>query len=414
MKKLFLAFLLLFPALVLSGGLNASFSGANLDNFPGADESTIFEYNATQAQSFGTSGEFRDKWENLVTYSNAFDSWTPGNASVVANQYKNPVTREKDADVLHEDSAAGWHNLDHGTATVLVIGHNYTYSVYARKLAKTWMFLSNSAGGNVGGSFDVGNAVSGTMQANVLGAIVRRIDTEWVRVGINFNAAAANFYMGIASCTGDTSVNCNYTGSNADSLAFYGAQVVDNTDGTIVGPGRPIQTGATSKPRLDLTASVAGIPHVLSSLQGANGNRLSGVSLDQSVDQHYSHAASDAVNVMDQDCTFTFILNATSTGSGQDTIYAHLTGGNSGGQIYIDNTQVVSQWGKNPAAILAVKTGLTTHDGLTHVLQIVRSSNMATVYWDGSPGTSADVTGAGVDVSTAFWLAEYPGETTYG
>lgn len=399
---------LLTSHVVFAGGLEAAFTGSKL---PNARSSMIFQH---RGDTIYPGQDLVDvSGENLQQYSEAFENWTPARASIIINQYKNPLNGEKTADVLHEDNTPANNHIIYLRPDFL-INHTYTLSLYVRPLNRQWIYvLSNDGVAYYGGYFQLTNSGTvGWLQPNTLDAKVQKINSEWYRISFRFVSAATvvGFFYIIPA---DNTPVDTYNGLDVDSLVIHGAQVVDNTDGYIQGPGIYHATTATTKPRLDMSANTYPIG-IDSHLQDSNGNKLRARSYNGTT-MAYARAHHDCMNVFDQDHTLTMVVRSDTSAvwGSEDTLFSHGAWGTAG--VYVESivgTRWLANYGAGGGVAIEVNsTGVETavNDGMYKIVQIVRSSNTGTMYIDGVAGASVDVTGYGVDGNYTMYLGVYNG-----
>jgi hypothetical protein len=362
----------------------------------------IFQY---RGDTVNAAGDLIDvSGENLSPYSDAFNSWATSNASVVVDSYRNPLDGTKNVDVIHEDSTgATSHYVYYSPSWSKVSGNTYTLSSYVYALNRPWVQIGNNANPTARGNFNLVNGTSGTI-SNAIDYKIQKIIGGWYRVSVTFVATATeNDVFYIIPCEADS--DYTFDGLNQDSTAVYGAQVVNNTDGYIVGPGLYHATTATTKPRLDL-APTAAPPSIDSSLQDSGGNKLKARSFDGAT-QYYSRAHHDAMNINDTDHTYTFVAS-TDAAAVSETYLIHGAFNNSGFSIAGWATTIYAAYFKNAASVSV--NGPAGYTGNQyHIIQVVRSNNTATYYLDGNAGVATDVSSFGIDGNQGLYLCSDQG-----
>jgi hypothetical protein len=195
-----------------------------------------------------------------------------------------------------------------------------------------------------------------------------------------------------------------------EDIYVSNAQVVDNTDGVIVGAGVPISTGEASKKRQDLVPSNAPA-FARTHLQGPDGN-LKMAPLFNGTTQGYVGTLSATLNVLTADHTFTFAYYITD--STAETLMLIGSYYSSGIWIYGSNPgavdTLIAQYEKVGTGVSATAP---SSRNAWHVGQVVRSGNTATTYVDGVAGTPVDVTGYGLDSHSYFSLGNYGDYANY-
>jgi hypothetical protein len=356
----------------------------------------IFQY---RGDTINAAGNLIDvSGSNDLQYSEAFGSWNfLGDISVVADQYKNPLDGTKTADVLHENNANAWHFVY--STSVLTAGQKYTVSFYTTKLNRHHAALYFE-GGVKTAFWDLDNGTVGTIQGVDTVATITPIIGGWYRCSIT---AIATNNGGIYLMPGSADNTVVYQGLDQDSLAVYGAQVVDNTDGYIVGPGVYHATTATTKPRLDL-APTGNPPGIDSHLQDSGGNKLRARSFDGAT-QYYSRAHHDCMSAFTADFSLTIVLNKSTNSS--TGFFGH------GNVAFWKNWWGTSYnfYGSDGATAHA-DSQTNSEYGMYHILQVVRSNSIITVYLNGTSGIPVDFTGAiGANAATLYLGREIPGAT---
>ena len=182
--------------------------------------------------------------QNLALQSEAFNTWTTNEASVLTDQTAAPngtVT----ADKIVDNTVNAGH-----TATRIVLfvsGQQYTFSVYAKRGEVDFMFLRFYASGpwatNKIGIFDL---LNGTAQSSLGSPAVSITDSGngWYRCSITATAdgATGNGTFGVLlSKTGTTS---SYTGTGTEGIFVWGAQL---TQGSLLTPYIPTTTAAITQ-----------------------------------------------------------------------------------------------------------------------------------------------------------------------
>jgi hypothetical protein len=182
--------------------------------------------------------------QNLALQSEAFNTWTINDATVLVDQVAAPngtVT----ADKIVDNTVLAGH-----TATRIVSfvsGQQYTFSVYAKRGELDFMYLRFYAAGpwatNKIGIFDL---LNGTAQSSLGSPAVSITDSGngWYRCSITATAdgATGNGTFGVLlSKTGTTST---YTGTGTEGIFVWGAQL---TEGSLLTPYLPTTTAAITQ-----------------------------------------------------------------------------------------------------------------------------------------------------------------------
>jgi hypothetical protein len=403
LKQLICILVILTSGVVSASGLQSSFTGSRL---PDARHSTIFQYDGT----VDANGNLIDVGgENLLSNSeDASATWTVQRASVIVNQYRNVIDGNKTMDVIHEDNTpANTHRIYRSDSAT--VGHTYTISLYMKPLNRTWTQIVVYDGTNYHGAYFNLSASGfvGTLYAAGDIVNIQKITTENYRVNVVVTiTAGATTTTYVQTAAGDGAAT--YNGLDQDSLAIFGWQMVDNTDGYIVGPGLYHATTATTKPRLDL-APTGNPPGIDSHLQDSAGNKLRARSFDGAT-QCYSRAHHDCMNIFDSSHTLTFVLSRSSAVvDTQDLLFRH--GNYDADGIYVSDFHrtlpPTAYYGRAGSGAPVYPPVIALNDGRYRILQIVRSGNTATAYIDGTAGASVNVAGYGIDISDTIWLGAY-------
>jgi hypothetical protein len=163
---------------------------------------------------------------NLFQRSEEFDnaSWTKGGVTVTANTVVAPDgTLTGDKLVEATDNAAR-SVLQNWTS---VSGTTYTFSVYAKKGERQWLFINGSSGAfgiTTRAWFDLQNGVVGTLQNSPI-ATIADVGNGWYRCTMTKAATASathtstGFYMSNADNT------VAYTGDGYSGIYIWGAQL---------------------------------------------------------------------------------------------------------------------------------------------------------------------------------------------
>jgi hypothetical protein len=406
LKKLIVVLVILasgvaFSGIAAAGGLEASFTGSRL---PNARSSMIFQYRGDTIDSAGNLIDVSG--ENLFQDSNC-GAWTAPRGSFSVNSVKNPLDGNLTAGIYSEDNSPA---TDHGfypSGYAATVGHTYTMSIYLYPVNRQWVRIGfyEATGAYYDYFFNLSTGTLGTVDAAAggIGYSYQRIVGNWWRLSITRVAQATeNIFLIVHPAEADN--DYTFDGLSQPDFNYYGAQVVDNTDGYIVGPGLYHATTATTKPRLDL-APTGNPPGIDSHLQDSAGNKLRARSFDGAT-QYYSRAHHDAMNINDTDHTYTFVVRPTSNTS-SPTLFTHGAVISTGCYFYWSAGGTGFQATYSSGAGFVGTNLIAFVLNQYHIIQIVRSSNSATVYMDGSPTAPLDVTGYGIDVNATMYLGTY-------
>ena len=214
----------------------------------------------------------------------------------------------------------------------------------------------------------IGTGTAETLKASTFVGGWCRVSMTWTSTG-----GLTSINMLVAEADNDATFN----GLDQDSLYIWGAQLVDNTDGEIVGPGIYHSTSVANKPRHDLVD--AGAPGLTNtSLQGADRNRIQARSLDGAADS-YSKAHHASMNINDGDHVYTFLVARTDAGGTNiRALFSH--GSNNADGLYIPQTYSTGKWEAvySKAADTAVASVTdSASSSRWHVLQLIRTSDLA-------------------------------------
>jgi len=393
MKKIIFILLLIFSNQVIAGGLSASFTGSRYSGM--TRTSTVAEYFGI---TDGSNNLIDMSGENLSDDRTAFDNWTElGTCPVTVDQYRNPVDGAMDADLI--DNTGGISN-DHLVNPVTpgggLAGRTFTYSVWIRSdnphncSLKMW---------------ESGIAQLGATE-NVW------VTSNWNRFSMTRTTAGGG--------TGDIGLDIfpGQDGVATGRVYAYGAQIIENDEwrtnmGTFLNP----TDQSIIKPALDL-ANTNDPTTAYTDLQSSDGNRLPAREYN-GVNQEYSLAHNDCMNINDADHTYTFYINASTGAGGQDVFFQHGVTNSDG--IFLMADHGANRWvtrynsATDHIDVLATSPSGNVDDGYFHFVQLVRNNNIAILYIDGIPGASYDVTGYGIDTNRTLFLGRttFPGKIAY-
>lgn len=370
--------LVLFPAPLYAGGLQASFRGSRFDGL--TRKLTVAEYWGVVGPS---TGDLIDvSGSNYLQHREQFDDWTQsGTCYVDADCCMSAYDRLWIADELNNTAGA---NTDHryiATADLGdLTGRTFTLSMWIRADYTHTATIEIVEGAAVGSDeLDV--------------TVTRSWNRFWVTrtmVGGGDNTIIARAYPG-------------EKGVSTGIAVFVGAQICEN-DRWRVGPCRyldPLQV-LVPKPALDL-APTASPAAAKAEVQGINGNKEEAREFDGSA--YYSIAHDDLMDINDSDHTYTFLVKAGSAGAGTDMLFSHGQLDTDGMYIYADHgtSAWIAKYNSSGSSV-DVQNATDPGDGYYHVVQLVREDDTATVYVDGVAGTGVDVTGEGIDGNQTLYI----------
>ena len=407
MRKLIVfSILLYFTSSALAGGLQASFLGTPTNPCDvTCDSSSIGCWDGTTL----SDGSLQDlSGCNLLVQSEDFGTtWTTTRASVSTDAIKNPVDGELTADAINEDSTAASTHLVSQGSVALVAGTTYTASVDVRPELRTWIafFITGDSATQY---CDVGNCATGNT-SSAFSPTARRIDDEWCRCSMSWTAATtANRTLEIYIAEGNGDIT--FDGLNQTSLYLFGAQVREQRNVVHTNPGRYIATEAANKPWHDLAPNNAPVT-IQGDFQRSDGNRITGRNLTNASTQYYSKADHDSLDIFDEDHTVTMSYV---TKVGAPAVQGILTKGvfQTAGMYIFDNVgvdKIVARYNK-AGALQDTEISITNvDDGLLRIIQVIRSSNVATLYKDGTAGTPMNVSTYGIDNANSLYLGSLNG-----
>lgn len=365
--------LLLFSPPLWAGGLQASFESSRFSGL--TRESTIAEY---WGDVTGANVLIDHSGENNMTYTEDFSNaaWTKTNVTVTADQVLGP--EGSNADLLTPTAADSYVYQDDAGAAA---GETHTCAWDIRSVV-----------GNVNLSIHAYNQAHGAIR----GTEAITVTPYWRRYSIQGVLVA-----------GDTAVGCtiggNTTWNTGENLYAVRASSQEN-DQWRTGPGvyHPVLVAVT-KPALDLAQNnnpTAARVHL--QMQGNKGPARE----YDGTNQDYRLAHDPAINVFDTSHTMTFAVLQDIGAAGFDRIFSHDDGANGGIDVYSAN---LASWrvryrAAGGGTITVDGPASVTNDGLLHFVQVVRDGNDVTVYLDGTPGATVDVTGYGDDVAAVIYL----------
>ena len=173
-------------------------------------------------KSDGIAAVRKSSTTNLLNYSEDFSNafYQKIRSSVTANQIISPDGTQN-ADKFIEDSSNNTHLLWTQDITVTV-GDVITWSVYAKKGERSWIFLRDTQAGSFTGLFDLENGVTG----NKIGSLASNIvdaGNGWYRCSITYTSTTTTARGRIYISTDD---NTNpYQGDGTSGVYIWGSQL---------------------------------------------------------------------------------------------------------------------------------------------------------------------------------------------
>ena len=413
MRKLivFILALIFSQNTVFAGGLQASFTGS--PNSP--CDVTCDQYSvACYDGEVDGSGNLLDKSGcNLSVQSEDFGTtWTTTRASIVTNQAKNPVDGALTADALVEDGTAADTHFTQQPGVPLVLGTTYVVSTYIKPGLRKWVAVYITVE-NTGYYFNLENVGAiGNPLGPAFSPKIIRVTEDWYRVSFAFTATATasrslQFYAG------EGNADINFDGLSTTSLYLFGAQVREQRNVTDTNPGRYIATVAANKPWHDLAPNNAP-GRAVTSLQGSDGNRLVGRSLN-GTDQWYSKVSHDSLNILDGDNTFTQVLRSDNTAVGSLFAWSKGAFQANGGYFFNNHGANSRLYRLNKAGSTCdAAVGVTdSSDDKYHIIQGIRRSSLIQICADGVCGTPVNCASFGIDGASNFTIGASSGGTTW-
>jgi len=387
---------------------DAPFHGANLDTL--VRPSTLCEYRADVVDS--SMGLLDCSGSNLCPYSEDFTNWSALNGSAVGNSHYAP-NGILAADTLKENATPATVHYFYPDSISFTSGNKYKWSVWIRPINRSQSRLVVAHSSSIPSSyFTLAGAGSISGETNCT-ASIKYVGNSWYLCSIEWTAPATESVQPRVQIA--ESGSYVFDGLNQDSLAAWGSHLRQiGTSITKLRENQYIYTTSVVKPRLDMTATGSPVA-VPSRIQGPNGNLLQAMRYDGTSDYH-SVSHHDCMNVFDEDHTIT-VLCTTDDTADSEFVLCHGAWNSYG--FYIYNVAVfdsyVVRYNKLGAGVTVGKvTALTT--GQYALIQIVRSSNIATMYINGTSQGSADVTGYGIAGSRNLSIAEinaFTGDVAY-
>jgi hypothetical protein len=165
---------------------------------------------------------------NLVLRSEEFDNvaWSKINATVTANTIVSPDgTQNADKFVENNGTGTKWiYNVP-----TVISGSVYTYSVFAKKGERDFIYINAFSSGNRRAWFNLNTGTIGTTDVGASAKIENYVN-GWYRCSVTFTAASGtNFYLlGVSNANNVE----NYTGDGTSGIYIWGAQNELGTNAT--------------------------------------------------------------------------------------------------------------------------------------------------------------------------------------
>jgi len=156
---------------------------------------------------------------NLTKYGTAFNSWTGGQATVVANSVAAP-DGTLTADSLVEDGSVSGHYVVTAAASVAPSAATARNCIYAKKGTRNWVFVQTTNNTSPYGYFNVSTCTPGTMYAGATNATATGVGGGWCLCCFDWTATAAAFNVYIGGASADADPNYSYAGVNG-TIALY-------------------------------------------------------------------------------------------------------------------------------------------------------------------------------------------------
>jgi hypothetical protein len=159
---------------------------------------------------------------NLITYSEDFSNsfYQKIRSSITVNQIISPDGTQN-ADKFKEDSSNDTHLLWTQDITVNN-GDNITWSVYAKKGERNWIYLRDTSAGNFTSWFDLENGVAGTKTGS-LTANIQDAGNGWYRCSITYTSTSTTAKGRIYTAIADNTES--YQGDGTSGVFIWGAQL---------------------------------------------------------------------------------------------------------------------------------------------------------------------------------------------
>lgn len=157
---------------------------------------------------------------NLLTYSDQFDNaaWIKNNITVTSNAITSP-DGNLTADKMIATAVAGIHK----TRVAIVLGTQYTFTIYAKAAEYQYLTLNDDASGasGIGVNLSTGEYIVGVSLSSV--GSINKLSNGWYR--IKFSWIAGSAVMNVHLQTSLTTSDSNFTGDGTSGVYLWGAQL---------------------------------------------------------------------------------------------------------------------------------------------------------------------------------------------
>ena len=199
---------------------------------------------STAATRVNASGNIEKETQNLLTYSNTFNTWNSINLSLTSGQ--SGYDGSSDAWLLTKSGGGG--RIENSISKSGV----HTFSVYAKAGTLNWIRLLILGGGNRARFFDLQNgAIGGSVYSDEIDANIEDVGNGWYRCSITTNVSMTQVRIYPANADGDT-------GGTSGNIYIQDAQIEQGLVARdyIETTTTAVEGGITDNvPRLDYTDS---------------------------------------------------------------------------------------------------------------------------------------------------------------
>jgi hypothetical protein len=378
MKKLIILLILLITATSYSRGLDIGMKGARQEQL--TRESTLIEISADDiTPASGNLVNISDPNKLIYTedFSNA--AWVKTSVTVTADAVKGPNGTL--ADLLTPGAADSY--VEQDAANVAALERHVCQ--FDLRTTSGYSTIDISI-------YDNGHANRRAYKTIVVGP-------TWATYRVTGEVYAADAAF---ECTigGNSSWS---TGEDIYAVRARTAKILPQN------PGAYHAVGATSESTLETLVNGGTLAMSDSVLQMKTGNRYETIVFRSPM--YYSLAHNDSMNIFDTDHTITMVLKNDQL-SLATSIVSYGTLGTSGINIVQDAVgSIQACYSKTPLPDVCVADGVhSTHES---IYQIVRESNLVTIYVDGMIGMATDVTNMGTDPATNFYIGQNGGGVNF-
>jgi hypothetical protein len=196
---------------------------------------------------------------NLLLRSEEFDNvaWSKINATVTTNTIVSPDGTQN-ADKFVENNGTGTKWIYN--APTVISGSVYTYSVFAKKGERDFIYINAFSSGNSRAWFNLNTGTIGTTDVGA-SAKIENYGNGWYRCSVTFTAVSGtNFYLlGVSNANNVE----NYTGDGTSGIYIWGAQNELGSNATSY-----IPTVASTVTRVADVISKTGISSLIGQTEG--------------------------------------------------------------------------------------------------------------------------------------------------